>query len=85
LDGAGITCNRNQIPGDPRSPFVTSGLRLGTPAMTTAGMGEPEMGEVAALVGRALRGREDESALAAVADEVRVLCAKFPPYPPVGH
>jgi glycine hydroxymethyltransferase len=53
--------------------------------MTTAGMGEPEMGEVAALVGRALRGRDDESALAAVADEVRVLCAKFPPYPPVGH
>jgi glycine hydroxymethyltransferase len=85
LDGAGITCNRNQIPSDPRSPFVTSGLRLGTPAMTTAGMGGPEMGEVAALVGRALRGREDESALAAVADEVRVLCAKFPPYPPVGH
>ena len=81
LDGAGITCNRNQIPGDPRSPFVTSGLRLGTPAMTTAGMGEPEMDEVARLIGRALRARGDESTLGAVADEVKVLCAKVPPYP----
>ena len=85
LDGAGITCNRNQIPGDPRSPFVTSGLRLGTPAMTTTGMGGPEMTEVAQLVGRALRGRSDESTLGAVADEVRNLCAKFPPYPAGGH
>ncbi len=85
LDRAGITCNRNQIPGDPRSPFVTSGLRLGTAAMTTAGMGQPEMAEVAALIGRALRGREDESVRTAVADEVKVLCAKFPPYPTGGH
>jgi glycine hydroxymethyltransferase len=85
LDGAGITCNRNQIPGDPRSPFVTSGLRLGTPAMTTAGMAEPEMAEVAGLIGRTLRARGDESSRRAVADEVKVLCAKFPPYPGAAH
>ena len=55
LDRAGITLNRNQIPGDPRSPFVTSGLRIGTAAVTTAGMGKPEMAEIAHLVGRVLR------------------------------
>jgi glycine hydroxymethyltransferase len=81
LDRAGITCNKNTIPGDPRSPFVTSGLRLGTPAVTTAGMQEPEMAEVAALIGRALRGREDDGALAAVKDDVATLCSKFTPYP----
>jgi glycine hydroxymethyltransferase len=85
LDGSGITCNRNQIPGDPRSPFVTSGLRLGTPAMTTAGMAEPEMAQVARLIGRTLRARGDEAVLGAVADEVKVLCAKFPPYPGAGR
>ena len=50
LDRAGITCNKNAIPNDPEKPFVTSGLRLGTAAVTTAGMGEPEMGEIAALI-----------------------------------
>ena len=49
LDRAGITCNKNAIPNDPEKPFVTSGLRLGTPSVTTAGMGEPEMAEIAAL------------------------------------
>src|SRR5206468_7723460 len=57
LDRAGITLNKNQIPGDPRSPFVTSGLRIGTAAQTTVGMKEPEMAEVGALIGRALRHR----------------------------
>ncbi|HEX2064630.1 MAG TPA: serine hydroxymethyltransferase [Acidimicrobiales bacterium] len=81
LDRAGITVNRNQIPGDPRSPFVTSGLRLGTPAMTTAGMREAEMAAVAGLITRALRGRDDDGELASVRDEVTVLCSKFTPYP----
>ncbi len=81
LDRAGITLNKNQVPGDPRSPFVTSGLRIGTPAVTTTGMKEPEMAEVAALVGRALRGRDSEAELGRVRDEVSVLCSKFPPYP----
>ena len=77
LDRAGITCNKNQIPGDPRSPFVTSGLRLGTPAVTTLGMGPPEMAHIAALMGRVLRDPADEPELAAVSDEVALLCAKF--------
>ena len=80
LDRAGITCNRNTIPDDPRSAFVTSGLRLGTAAETTAGMGEPEMRLVGKLIGRTLRHREDEAELTAIRDEVRLLCSGFPPY-----
>jgi len=81
LDASGITLNKNTIPDDPRSPFVTSGLRIGTPAVTTAGMGEPEMAQIARLIGEALRQRHDNGALAVVRDEVNALCAKFPPYP----
>jgi glycine hydroxymethyltransferase len=81
LDRAGITCNRNTIPDDPRSPFITSGLRLGSAAQTTAGMGEAEMRAVGALIGRTLRSRGDEAAVRRVSDEVRELCAAFPPYP----
>ena len=81
LDRAGITCNRNTIPDDPRSPFVTSGLRLGSAAETTAGMGPEEMARIAGLIGRTLRGRADEAQVAAVRAEVRELCAAFPPYP----
>ena len=81
LDRAGLTCNRNTIPDDPRSPFVTSGLRLGTAAMTTTGMGTDEMARVGALIGRALRQRADDAALAVIRSEVRELCAGFPPYP----
>ena len=85
LDRAGITCNRNQIPDDPRSPFVTSGLRLGSPAETTAGMGEGEMREIAGLMGRVLRNHADEANLARVREEVRELCQKFDPYPGAGE
>ena len=81
LDRAGITLNRNTIPDDPRSPFVTSGLRLGTAAQTTAGMGPVEMAQVAGLIGQALRHRGDEAALRAVRGEVLELCGGFPPYP----
>lgn len=81
LDRSGITLNKNTIPGDPRSPFVTSGLRIGTPAVTTAGMGEAEMAGIARLIGRVLRRPDDESESAAVRDEVAVLCSKFTPYP----
>ncbi len=80
-DQAGITLNKNQVPGDPRSPFVTSGLRIGTPAVTTAGMGDQEMAEIAQLIGRALRGTEDPAELGAVRDDVATLCSKFTPYP----
>jgi glycine hydroxymethyltransferase len=81
LDAAGITLNKNQIPGDPRSPFVTSGLRIGTPAVTTSGMGESEMAEIAGLIGRVLRRPEDQTERAAVREQVALLCSKFTPYP----
>jgi glycine hydroxymethyltransferase len=81
LDRAGITLNRNTIPDDPRSPFVTSGLRLGSAAQTTTGMGPNDMALIAALIGTALRGRGDEDVLAAVRAEVLDLCRRFPPYP----
>jgi len=81
LDRSGITLNRNQIPGDPRSPFVTSGLRVGTAAVTTTGMKEPEMAEIAQLVRRVLSDPEDDHERRAVREEVAVLCSKFTPYP----
>jgi glycine hydroxymethyltransferase len=81
LDRAGITCNKNQIPGDPRSPFVTSGLRLGTAAMTTAGMGEGEMREIAALIHRVLSNPGEEAERLVVREDVATLCSKFTPYP----
>jgi glycine hydroxymethyltransferase len=81
LDAAGITLNRNTIPDDPRSAFQTSGLRLGTAAVTTAGMKEPEMGEIADLMVAALKSAGDDSALADVRNAVRDLCARFTPYP----
>ena len=81
LDEAGITLNKNTVPDDPRSPFVTSGLRIGTPSVTTQGMREPEMATIAALIARALRDREMPESLATVKAEVAELCAKFPPYP----
>jgi glycine hydroxymethyltransferase len=81
LDRAGITCNKNQIPGDPRSPFVTSGLRLGTPAMTTAGMREAEMEQVAVLMGRVLRDPDNDTVVSSVREDVATICSKFTPYP----
>jgi glycine hydroxymethyltransferase len=81
LDRSGITLNRNQIPGDPRSPFVTSGLRIGTAAVTTAGMREREMSEIAQLVRRVLGSPDDDGERRAVREEVATLCSKFVPYP----
>lgn len=80
LDRAGITANRNAIPDDPRSVFVTSGLRVGTAAETTAGMGENEFVRIADLMVRALRGRHDETIISDVRDEVREFCGQFNPY-----
>ena len=81
LDGVGITLNFNTIPFDPRPPYRASGLRIGTPAMTTQGMKEPEAAEVASLIARALQNRADPSALAEVAGRVSELAASFSPYP----
>ncbi len=81
LDEAGITLNKNTIPDDPRSPFVTSGVRIGTPSVTTQGMTEPEMSTIASLIARALRARDDVETLAVIRKEVAELCARFPAYP----
>lgn len=80
LDRAGITTNRNTIPDDPRSPFITSGLRVGTAAETTAGLKQDEFAAVAALMARALRGREDEAVIANVRAAVAGICSTFNPY-----
>lgn len=84
LDAAGITVNKNTIPFDPASPFVTSGIRLGTAAMTTRGLKEDDMREVARLIGRVLTNHEDEAVLAKAHEDVRALTAKFPLYPERG-
>ncbi len=80
LDEAGITLNKNTIPDDPRSPFVTSGVRIGTPSVTTQGMKEAEMPVIASLIARALRSVDDAEALAVIRAEVADLCARFPAY-----
>ena len=80
LDIAGITLNKNNVPDDSRSPFVTSGVRIGTPSVTTQGMKEPQMAEIAQLMARALRGRADATTLAAVRADVAALCSRFPAY-----
>lgn len=84
LDESGVTLNRNTIPDDPRSPFVTSGIRLGTPAVTTQGMTEPDMAVIASLIARALRGRDKPSELETVKTEAAALCAAHRPYPELG-
>ena len=81
LDQAGITLNKNTVPDDPRSPFVTSGVRIGTPAVTTQGMTEAEMPVIAELIARALRHRADADEVALVRAEVAKLCGQFTPYP----
>jgi glycine hydroxymethyltransferase len=78
LEQAGIIVNKNGIPNDPRPPKVTSGLRLGTPALTTRGMKEPQMRAVAGLIDRVLAAGGSPDACRSVRSEVRALCAKFP-------
>ena len=80
LEKAGITVNKNAVPFDTRSPFVTSGFRIGTPASTTRGLKEAEMAQVAEWIGRALESVEDEAALAGIRGEVKELCSRFPLY-----
>lgn len=80
LDAAGITCNKNAVPGDPQPPMITSGIRLGTPAVTTRGMGVEEMELIAGLIDRVLTNLTDEETHAAVRREVVELCQRFPIY-----
>ncbi len=78
LEAAGMICNKNGIPNDPRPPMVTSGLRLGTPALTTRGLKEAEMRQVAAWLDRVLVAKGDPSVAAAVRGEIRAFCGRFP-------
>ena len=80
LDTAGITLNKNTVPNDPRSPFVTSGVRIGTPSVTTQGMCEGEMSTVADFIVTTLKGRNDPATVADVRAKVAALCAAFPAY-----
>jgi glycine hydroxymethyltransferase len=83
LDKVGITVNKNMIPFDQRKALVTSGIRVGTAAVTTRGMNEAEMAEIAALIGRTLQATDDESAQQDILRQVHALCARFPLY--AGH
>ena len=78
LDRAGLECNYNTVPGDPRKPFDPSGLRLGTPACTSRGMGEPEMAKIASWFSRVAENAANQAELDTIAAEVRDLCAGFP-------
>jgi glycine hydroxymethyltransferase len=80
LDRSGITVNKNGIPFDTQKPFVTSGIRLGTPALTTRGMGEDEMKTVAAMINRVLTNLDDETVEQQVLEEVAELTGRFPLY-----
>jgi glycine hydroxymethyltransferase len=85
LGRAGITVNKNTIPFDTNSPMVGSGIRIGTPAITTRGMREAEMDEIAGLISRVLARPDDEASLQAVRADVEGLCRKFPLYPALAH
>ena len=80
LGRAGITLNKNSIPNDPERPTVTSGIRIGTPAMTTRGFGPPEAEKLAHLIADVLERPSDEANLKRVGAEVKALCARFPVY-----
>ena len=77
-DEAGITLNKNGVPFDDKSPLITSGIRIGTPAVTTRGMKEADMDVIAGFIDRAIIGRADATALHGIAGEVKAFCAGFP-------
>jgi glycine hydroxymethyltransferase len=80
LDRAAITVNKNGIPFDTLGPMITSGIRIGTPALTTRGMKENEMGEIASLIAEVINHLQDEQKIQAVAKKVKTLCDRFPLY-----
>jgi glycine hydroxymethyltransferase len=80
LDHAGITVNKNAIPYDPQKPMIASGIRIGTPAITTRGLKERDMPKVAKWIHDAIGHREDAAAIAKIRKEVKALCLKHPMY-----
>jgi len=81
LEEAKITVNKNTVPFDDRKPFIASGIRVGTPAVTTRGMGTEEMKQIGQMIARVIEGRNDDEVIAAVREEVSALCERFPLYP----
>ena len=80
LERVGITANKNTVPNDPQSPFVTSGIRLGTPAMTTRGLKEDDMRDIARIISEAIKNSEDEEILNKLREDSLTLCKKYPLY-----
>ena len=80
LEAAGITVNKNMVPYDERSPMITSGIRIGTPAMTTRGLGTDEMVQIVDLIDRVIQAPDDESVTEIVRNEVKEMCDQFPLY-----
>jgi glycine hydroxymethyltransferase len=80
LDLAGITVNKNTVPNEKRSPFVTSGIRVGTPAMTTRGLKEGEMKQIALWIRDAVQSKGDAGTLTRIRESVKELCGRFPVY-----
>lgn len=80
LDEIGITCNKNAVPFDDKSPLITSGIRLGTPALTTRGMKEAEMEIIADMINKVISNHKDENVKKEVAEAVKELTSKFPLY-----
>ena len=81
MEDVGVIVNRNAIPFDPRPPYITSGLRLGTPAATTCGMAEEQLTDIGALMADALKGRSDQAVLKEITGRVAEIATRFPPYP----
>lgn len=81
LDASNITVNKNTVPFDTRKPFVTSGIRIGTPAVTTRGMREDEMRQIAVLIDKVVENLKNDDVYAEVRESVKALCDKFPLYP----